>query len=117
MSTITVTGEILSSYILPEAYDTLLQNSKALIDKGLFNILPDGIYISDDIDNRDDFIERYALYISSIALPDIPDIIWKCSGETIADRRDIIIKHKKVFIQEYALTPDQIYEYTGDMNG
>jgi len=108
---ITVTGIIELNQFSPENALTLKEST--LNANCGFNVTEDCIYLS-DIDNTHKFIEEYSLYAAKLLPAGHKVLTFKCSGETISDRRDIIIEDNRVFIQYYSLAPAEREEYKGD---
>lgn len=68
------------------------------------------IYFSGDIDNSGDVVEALLLKISGFA-PDDFEATIVAKGESVEDRRDLIIKEKTLFVMSYELVPGECVRY------
>ena len=94
------------------------ENAQALKEQTIssgsgFNVTDDCIYLS-DIDNRHRFLENYCLFLASLLPEGHVQLTFACHGETVTDRRDLIIEGKRVFIQYYSLEKAEREEYKGE---
>ena len=109
---ISVFGTIELSQFTPENAGALKEQT---LSSGCgFNVTDDCIYLS-DIDNRHKFLENYCLFIASLLPEGHAPITFACQGDIVAERRDLVIEDKRVYIQYYTLAKAEREEYLGGL--
>jgi hypothetical protein len=114
-------GEVdLSTVEEGEARDLLYKRVAKTIEK--HSLLKDSVsfekdtgvlYFNGPIENSEDIVEKFFLYIcSQVIIPE--EFVIEAQGEDSKDRWDIIIRPDGVYVQDYDLVKGELTKYTGE---
>jgi len=114
MNVINLKGTIELSNCIPTDQEAIKNILRETCESGLdgVTIEEDVIFLDATFNNENSFAESLANIISSKLRIGHEDITLECTGESLSDRYDIVIRQNKVYIQEYDLVPGEITLYT-----